>query len=191
MPEQDTKTPTVPAPSAPTRAQASDEMGSVAFAGPTPQVRRLVLIPVIGAVIILGVDIVLALQTSAWQLFAAAGFLAIGLALAFRGQQLARRGKFEAAGYWLLAGVSIAYGGAELVLAGMTVYITIGGLLMIVFVTGITRPGKWKAWLIAAGLYAGYILLVNLWQSPLRYDVSNLTIVNLFIFFIRFAWTFI
>ena len=76
MPEQDTKTPTVPAPSAPTRAQASDEMGSVAFAGPTPQVRRLVLIPVIGAVIILGVDIVLALQTSAWQLFAAAGFLA-------------------------------------------------------------------------------------------------------------------
>lgn len=68
MPELDTKTPIAHAQSSdPTRAHARDEIGTAIFAGPPPLVRRLILIPVIGAVIVLFV------QIGDWQLLASAG----------------------------------------------------------------------------------------------------------------------
>jgi GAF domain-containing protein/HAMP domain-containing protein len=143
--------------------------------------RRLALILAAAAVLTIGLYVVLFLNTRVWQILAEAGFLAVALICAAAGYWLAGRERLDAAGYLALIGVLIAYGGNELVFAGATVYILVGGVLIVLLVGNIVLPGKWPVWLAFAAVYVVYVLAVSQLEPVQRYDIANSMLVRIYI----------
>ena len=119
------------------------------------------------------------LQPEVWQLLAEAGITVLALISAAVAYGLARRGKLDAAGYWIIFGVMIAYGGGELLVANATLYFAVGGVLLIILVGSMILPRKRRVWLPLAGLFGVYAWLVN-WFEPLpRYDITQSILLTL------------
>jgi GAF domain-containing protein/HAMP domain-containing protein len=74
------------------------------------------------------------------------------------------RGELDSAAYWVFLALVVAYGFGELVWQGETLSNTIGGVLLIMIVGGLTLPRKWRIWLAVAGIYGLGILLINLFE---------------------------
>jgi GAF domain-containing protein/HAMP domain-containing protein len=81
-----------------------------------------------------------------------------------------RRGELDVAGYWILVGIAISFGIAELVWTGETLYHGLGGVLAILLVGSVTLPHKPRNWLVAGSLYVTGILLINLFEPVSRYN---------------------
>jgi GAF domain-containing protein/HAMP domain-containing protein len=133
-------------------------------------IRRVILIGTILSVIAIGLYVPLYLQTGTWQILADAAGLVIGLACLGLASRSVRRSKLDAAGYWLLSTLVITYGSSELVWAGETPYNAIGGTILILLVGSMVLRRRWRAWLIAAGLYLILVLLINQFRPLPRYS---------------------
>jgi len=146
----------------------------------TTRLNQTALLLVVGATLALCVYLlVYVLQARAWQLLVESGIVVVSLASAAVAYGLARRGKLDAAGFWVLFGVVIAYGGGELLLVNATLYFAVGGVLLIVLVGSMVLPRIRIAWLTAAGLFAAYGWLVNRFEPLPRYDITQSVPLNL------------
>ncbi|MFQ6099773.1 MAG: GAF domain-containing protein [Anaerolineae bacterium] len=135
--------------------------------------RRLALILVAGAIISIVLYVLFYVQTGAWQILTEVGFLVLSLVSAAVGYHLARQGKLDAAGYWAIFGLVVAYGGAELIWSGATLYLTVGGILLIILTGSMIMPRKWVSWLVIASLFGIYVWLVNQFEPLPRYDIAQ------------------
>jgi GAF domain-containing protein/HAMP domain-containing protein len=142
---------------------------------------RLVLVLVVGAVLTIAFYGVLYANTRVWQMLGEAACLIVALACAAAGYWLSRRERLDAAGYLVLVGLLVAYGGNELFFAGATVYILVGGVLLIVLAGGIVLPGKWPAWLVFVAVHLVCILAVGQLEPMQRYDLANSMPLSIYI----------
>ncbi len=111
------------------------------------------------------------LRIRVWQVLFASGAVTLGMLLLLLARRQVRRGAFSAAAYWLLAGVALAFCGAELVWAGATPYSVAGGALAIVFVGNLAIPRRVRSWLASVALYEILIFVVNALEPIRRYYV--------------------
>ncbi len=65
------------------------------------------------------------------------------------------------AGFLLLFGEILAYGGNELAWSGLTVYHIIGGSLLLLFSANVILPRRWDARIIPVVVYLVFLLIVN------------------------------
>jgi GAF domain-containing protein/HAMP domain-containing protein len=149
-------------------ADISDKQRRVA------NLKRLTLVLAVASVAATGSYAVLYFQIGAWQLLAYSGTIALlaSVCLPLAGW-LARREWFAAAGYCITLGLMLAYGAGELLLAGSTLYLAVGGFLLVFLAGSIVLPRKWGSWFIIAGLYAAYVWLVNRFEPWPRYDTAH------------------
>ncbi|MBU0702959.1 MAG: GAF domain-containing protein [Chloroflexi bacterium] len=139
------------------------------------------LVLVLGAVTTMGFYALLYVQTGVWQLLVVEGFLTLSLVCAAVAYGLARRGKLDAAGYWIIFGVLAGYSGAELVGTGLTTYLVVGGILVVILAGSVLLPRKWGAWLVSAAFFGTYIWLVNRFEPLPRYDFAQFTLLSIMI----------
>jgi GAF domain-containing protein/HAMP domain-containing protein len=118
-----------------------------------------------------GFIVYLYLRTRVWQMLLATGSIALGTLMLILAWRQIRRRALSAGGYWILGGISLAFGGAELAWAGATPYFAAGGAVLIVFVCRLTIPRKWGAWGALVALYEILILLINALEPIRRYHV--------------------
>ncbi len=115
-----------------------------------------------------------------WQFLAEGGFLGLGMVCVAIAYRQRRRLKFNQAGTWVLIGLMIAYGGAELLFSGLTPYLAGGGILLILVIGGMLLPRKWFTWLMASFGFLVFVLLVNYYEPLPRYDVSRSSLLSIF-----------
>jgi len=121
------------------------------LAGRSNDDRRVALIQqviLIGTVLSTGTIVFYTLlyaQTRMWQILADGGGLVLALACLVPAHLSARRGKLDAAGYWLLFALTIPYVASELAWAGETLLNVIGGVLLIFLVGNIVLRRKWRS----------------------------------------------
>ena len=155
-------------------AECSDEQRR------TTRLNQTTLLLATGAIVALGVYLlVYVLQARAWQLLVESGSVMVALASAAVAYGLARRGKLDAAGFWVLFGVVVAYGGGELLLVNATLYFAVGGVLLIILVGNMVLPRIRIVWLTTAGLFGAYAWLVNRFEPLPRYDIRQSSLLNL------------
>jgi GAF domain-containing protein/HAMP domain-containing protein len=118
-----------------------------------------------------GFTVYLYLRTRVWQMLFATGSIALGILMLILAWRQVRRRALSAGLYWILGGISFAFGGAELAWAGGTLYFAAGGAVVIVFVCSLTIPRKWRAWVALVTLYEILILLINALEPIQRYHV--------------------
>ena len=141
----------------------------------------------IGAAIALAFNLAFFFQSNAWQLLIVVAGEALAIFILIPASILARRDKLNGASYLLIISLSIAFGVAELAQAGITLYLTAGGVLLIIAVSSLIFPPqtRWTIAISAAAIYAIYIGLIN-WLEPLpRYDIQRFESA-LFIFVLAF-----
>lgn len=135
---------------------------------------RLLWLLVSGALLFVVSYLVIYTKTQAWQLLAAAGLTVAAVICAAIGYYiLNQREKKNAAGYWGLAGLIIGYGGAEMLFSGMTLYLTIGGTLLILLASNLLLPRKWWSWGIALAIFETYIWAINFFTPLSRYNIAQ------------------
>lgn len=143
--------------------------------------RRLAWIGIGAALVTIVSYIPLYLQLRAWQFLAVMGAIVLAILCLIPVPQLGRRGRFEAGGYLILLAVFFGYGCGELFWAGATLYIALGGILLL-FLTGIAvRPRRWGIWLAAGAAYLAFVLLVNRFKPLPRYDIAQSPSVRTFL----------
>lgn len=173
MPEQGTETATI-------QRFAEHREGNEPGITERPDRRRqatlrwMVRAGVVGAGIAVAVNVWFYYQSGAWQMLAGAAAQGLAMACFVLGAWLARRGKLDAAGCLTLLALIIALGSGELLDAGLTLYLGVGGTLLILAVGLLVLPRRWYVWLPLAVLFAGYVWLIN-WLQPLpRCDMGTL-----------------
>lgn len=128
---------------------------------------------VLGAAIVAVANLAFFFQTGAWQLLVVAMSGVVGVAAMVPARRLIRRGELDAAGYWLLIGMTFIFATSELVQAGVTLYLAAGGVLMIFIVGSIVLPRKWGAWFLIAAPFGVFVWLVNQFEPLPRYDITT------------------
>jgi len=143
------------------------------------QLRRVILvrwIAVIGAIfasISIGFYAITCVETRAWPLLIPAVGVVVALLCLLQARRLVPRAPFDAAGYWMLAALVVAYGSGELVWTGLSPWHAVGAILLTVLVGNLILRRKWGAWLLAAGTYGLFALPVNTFDSFPRFDVTQ------------------
>jgi len=143
------------------------------------QLRRVILvrwIAVIGAIfasISIGFYAITYVETRAWPLLIPAVGVVVALLCLLQARRLVPRAPFDAAGYWMLAALVVAYGSGELVWTGLSPWHAVGAILLTVLVGNLILRRKWGAWLLAAGTYGLFALPVNTFDSFPRFDVTQ------------------
>jgi len=115
--------------------------------------------------------VLLYFQTGAWQILVSVTGLVLGVACLVPARRLVRRGKLDAAGYWTLLALMVVFGIGELIWADATLPQTVSVMLLIILVSSVLRPRRWTVWLVTAGLYMIYVLLVNQFEPLPRYPI--------------------
>lgn len=165
-------------------AGEAEPSGQLAVHSPDAQRRGIeafIRISRLAGAVSVGLYGLLYLQTGAWQMLVVAGGVAIAMSCLIPAYKLARRGNLNAAGYWLVFGVTLAYSASELGWTGVTGYIFGGGLLLIFWAGSIVLPRRWAAWFSVAGLFAAYIWLVNRFEPLPRYDATQSAVLRLYL----------
>ncbi len=151
--------------------------------------RQLTLVLLAAGVFAIAFYTILSLATGVWQIAAEAGLIVVGLVCLAIAYRAARRGHFDPAGYLVLFGLGLVYGGPELFWSGATAYLAIGGLMLIILVGSLLLPHKPRSWFIAAGLFSVCMWLANRVNWLPRYDYSQSPFLSLFVPFITAALT--
>jgi nitrate/nitrite-specific signal transduction histidine kinase len=121
------------------------------------------------------------LQTRAWQVLGAAAGVTLALLCLMQARRLVPRAEFDAAGYWILTALLLAYGSGDLAWTGLGPWHTLGAILLILLVGNLILRRRWRAWLLAAGLYALFACLVSRFEPLPRYDVTQSRALPVFI----------
>ncbi len=145
---------------------------------------RLARIGIGVALVTIGSYIPLYLQLRAWQFLGAIGIITLAIFCLIPVPRLGRRGKFEVAGYWMLLATFVGHGCGELLWAGATLYIALGGILLFFLIGIFIRPRRWGLWVAAGAAYLAFVLLVNRFQPLPRYDIAQSPALNSFLPFI-------
>ncbi len=156
-----------------TTAQTADDQNRARLT------ERIALIGAILGLFSIGLYVLLYLQTGPWQILADAGFVALAILCLVPTRWLARRGRLDSAGYWIVLAVILAYGGGTLVWAGTAIYNTAGGLLLILLAGSAIRPRKRGRWLLVAVLYLAFIALVEQFEPLPRYHIGQSPVLRL------------
>ena len=136
-------------------------------------IRRLLWILAIVSAITIGFDLWLFAQTRVWQNLATAGVVALALALTPAAWLLVRRNRLDPAGYLILLGILIVYCGSELLLAGATWYLTVGGVLTLLLASHAIWRYRQSTWTLPAGLLLVSVLLINLLGPLPRHPITK------------------
>lgn len=91
---------------------------------------------------------------------------------------LAKGGKSGAAGFVILLGVFISYGVNELVWKGLTLYHVLGGVILMALLGNMVLQEKRSYWLAADIIYLVSILAINVFPPAIRYDASQMVLMN-------------
>jgi GAF domain-containing protein/HAMP domain-containing protein len=137
-------------------------------------IKWIIRVGVLGATLIAMIDLGFFLQTRSWQMLLIVAGEALAIVCLISAHKLARRARFDSAGYWILLSLTIALGVVELSQSGITLYIAGGGTLTILLVGRLSMPRRWVIWLTVAGLFLTCVLLINRLEPLPRYDVVNL-----------------
>jgi GAF domain-containing protein/HAMP domain-containing protein len=151
--------------------------------------RRTALFLSAGAATAIAFYTILGVVTGIWQIAAEAGVIVVALVCLAISYRMARSGRFDPAGYLVLFGLGLAYGGPELLWSSATVYLAVGGLMLIILVGSLLLPHKPRSWFIAAGLFSAFLLLANRVSWWPRFDYSQSPFLTLFVPFITVALT--
>lgn len=112
------------------------------------------------------------MQIGAWQILAVMlTFLAAGLTLPFA-YSFARGGNTGVAGSIMIGAVIVSYTATQMFLSNATLYLIIGGILLILFLGSLTLPNRWIVWLPLAILFAGIRFIDDVTLLP-RYDITQ------------------
>jgi GAF domain-containing protein/HAMP domain-containing protein len=143
-------------------------------------VERVIFIGIASVAITVGFYLLLYFQTGAWQVLAEAASTALaGIFLAVA-RPLARRGKFDAAGYCMLLTVVAVFGVGEMLWANETLNNLVAPLILIILVDALVWPRRWKVWIATSASFAAYIWLVN-WLQPLpRFDTAQSSLLHIY-----------
>ncbi|HLF28770.1 MAG TPA: GAF domain-containing protein [Anaerolineae bacterium] len=143
--------------------------------------KRLLAVLVVGAVVALALHTLFFPHIQLEPGLAVVGGLAVTLAGAAFAYYQTRRGKLDAAGYSILVGLAAAFLSNELVWAGATLALTLGGILALLLAGSLALPGRWRARLIAAGLFVAGVWLINQFAPLPRYDTTQVAPLTLLI----------
>ncbi len=133
---------------------------------------RMILFSAVLVVAIVIAYFIAYIQIGAWQLLAVMlTFLSAGLTLPFA-YYFVRRGNFSLPGYIMIAAVIFSYTATQLFLSNATLYLIIGGILLILFLGSLTLPNRWFVWLPLAILFAGIRFLDDVTLLS-RYDITQ------------------
>jgi len=149
--------------------------------------QQMALFLLVAAVFAIAFYTILGLATGVWQIAAEAGLIIVGLICLTIGYRATRRGQFDLAGYLVLFGLALVYGGPELLWSGATIYLAVGGLMLIFLVGDLLLPRRPRSWFIAAALFSVFLWLANRVSLWPRFDYSQSPFLNLFVPFITVA----
>jgi GAF domain-containing protein/HAMP domain-containing protein len=143
-------------------------------------VERVIFIGIASVAITVGFYLLLYFQTGAWQVLAEAASTALAGILLAVARPLARRGKFDAAGYCMLLTVVAVFGVGEMLWANETLNNLVAPIILIILVDALVWPRRWKVWLATSASFAAYIWLVN-WLQPLpRFDTTQSSLLHVY-----------
>lgn len=134
-----------------------------------------------GALMTVLFNVTLFVLSGAWQLLVVAAGSLLGVLAVARAMRLNRRGRLDAAAYWLLIGMTVAFAGAELAQRGLTLFLVGGALGLILIVGALALPRRPWVWLIWAGLFGGYAWLVDRFEPLPRYSVESIAAIRVFV----------
>ncbi len=144
-------------------------------------IERLAYVGIGIALLTIGSYVPLYVQLRAWQFLGVIGFLTSAIFCLSPVPRLGRRGKFETAGYLMVLAVFCGHGCGELLWAKATLYISLGGILLIFLIGIAIRPRRWGIWVIAGAVYLAFVLLVNRFEPLPRYDINQSPSLRLFL----------
>ncbi|MBI5080843.1 MAG: HAMP domain-containing protein [Chloroflexi bacterium] len=128
-------------------------------------------------IVLVVIFIIAYIQLGAWQVLAVAlTYLAVGFAFPFA-YYFTRRGNLNLTGYILLGVVIVNYAAAQMLLANATLYLIIGGILLVIFLGSLTLPNRWYIWLPLAILFIGIRFIDDAPLFP-RYDITQSTLLS-------------
>ncbi len=134
---------------------------------------------IVGALVSLVSYLTIYFQSHIWQMLIEAGFLLISLFCAFQAVQALRRINLDRAGFWLILGVVISYGGAELIWSGVSMELALSSGFLVILVGSLTIPKRWKTWSLLLLLLALYFGLLSVYQPFPRYPIQDTYVNNL------------
>ena len=129
----------------------------------TSQVRdafRAALSRLIGDLVITIALFILAFQSGAWQLYAAAGTITVTMLLALFGAQLIRRGRVEQGAWWVILGLFPGILLSPVFVIGMGPVAGVAVVLLTVTTAAQTLPSKRTTWVIVASVAVGIATLL-------------------------------
>jgi GAF domain-containing protein/HAMP domain-containing protein len=116
-------------------------------------------------------------QTRKWQILVDGSGLVLSIVCMALAYLLTRRGKLDAAGYWLLFALALPYVASELVWTKETTFNVAGGTMLLLLVGAIVLRQKWLSWIVAAGLYVATIFAINQLEPLPRLDIATHLVV--------------
>jgi len=129
-------------------------------------------------VVLVAMFLVAYILLGAWQVLAVAlTYLTVGLAFPFA-YYFVRRGNLTLTGYILLGVVIANYAAAQMLLANATLYLIVGGVLLVIFLGSLTLPNRWYIWLPLAILFVGIRFLDDVPIFP-RYDITQSILLSI------------
>ena len=136
--------------------------------------RWAIAIGAMGAAGAAAFNLLLFFQSGAWQMLGVAAGSAVAIVCLAPAWRLGHRGRFDAAAYWTLGGMFLAFAAGELLHDGLTLFLATGGILLALVVGNLLLPHKRWLWVAAATLYAAYTVLINWWEPLPRYEMQQL-----------------
>ncbi len=141
-------------------------------------IQRIILVGTMQSIITLLVYLFVYIQhrqLGVWQILIDAAGLVIGIACLGFAYRLARRGRLDAAGYWVIVTLLVNYGASELAWSDETWYNVIGGTLLIILIGNLVLPQKWQTWLIAVVALIAAFGLINYFEPLPRYPAITMS----------------
>ena len=148
-------------------AERSIEMGRVEY------IRRVIII---GAILSIGTIVFYAWlysQSEIWQILLDGSGLLLALGFILLAYWSSRRGKLDAAGYWLLIALILPFVASELAWTGETIFNMIGGILLILLAGSLVLRQKKTPWSISISLYIIAILAIFRFEPLHRLSVET------------------
>ncbi|GAB4434021.1 MAG: hypothetical protein Kow00120_00130 [Anaerolineae bacterium] len=137
--------------------------------------KNVIRIGAVLAVISIGTYLLFYIQTGAWQALACIVGMILGILCMIPGYRLAGRGRFEAAGYWLVFAIMVIYGAGEMFWSDATLPLTISVALLMSLLGTVIRPRWWGVWVAIFGVYLVYVFVVNQFEPLPRHPLLEIS----------------
>ncbi|MDH5506274.1 MAG: GAF domain-containing protein [Anaerolineae bacterium] len=148
--------------------------------------KRIYLIEAIAGIFTVSVYVINSLQTEIWQVFATAMNITLGLAILAVSYILYNRGQHYRGKTLSLFALMLAYAGSELFFGNATIYILIGGSILVAAV-GRILDLKPRTWITITAINVAFIIIVNIYEPFPRYDITLSPFLNFYVPFITYS----